>query len=197
MSTAVCFLALRVPEELARRESEKLVAALGPDSERVGKSFRLARPDGWHVTLYYLGERKRAALPALCADVRSRLRKRAAIQLELSRPGAFPRRGRERVLWLGARELDGVAPALPGTHAAVLDAVEAFGADVHIDRGRPFVPHVTVARPKGSRVESPLEDFYSLSPKGSWSATELELLESVRGNGPAFYETLERMPFGN
>jgi len=191
--TLVCFLAVRVPTGIAEHEHIAVRALFGA----AGRDFRFSRPEGWHVTLYYLGETPKAELGRLHERLRERMEGARAPELELCIPGAFPERGRERVLWIGAREaaLDPAGEGrLADLHARSLAAVEDFGRDTRKERRRGFVPHVTVARPRSRSPRVP-EPFYEHAPEGAWRPGVLELLESVRGDGPSRYETLEAFPF--
>jgi len=184
----VCFLALRVPLELARREHRALRACLG----EAGARLRLTRAEGWHVTLFYLGASSKAERSRLHGAFSARLLSSPRPELALAPPGAFPARGRERVLWFGVEDSRGELALL---RERTLKGVEELGRDVREERGRPFVPHVTVARARGPSPRVPA-GFYRHAPAGGFSPPAVELLESVRGEGPARYETRAAFALG-
>jgi len=190
MSTnARVFLALRLPEEIARGLASDVREALGGAEAR--RRYRLPRPEGLHLTLYYMGDTPRAELDRLQALARAEFPRLPGPRLVLTKTGAFPRRGRERVLWMGAAGSDRAASdALASLWKTSLAVADRFGCDVASERDAPFVPHVTVARPRERRARVP-DAFYDLPGGAAWEPECVELLESVSGEGPARYETLE------
>lgn len=115
-----------------RREVERLRAPLmtrAPDAH-------WSRPEAWHMTLRFLGERPESELPAL-HDALGRVR-RPQFPLELRGMGAFPARGRPRTLWVG------VADPQPAKllAAAIEEQLAALG---FTPEARPFTPHITLA----------------------------------------------------
>jgi len=159
--------------------------ALGGDD--AGRRYRLARAEGLHLTLYFLGAlpeetraRLAAGLPGL-ADA-------PAPRLELEGTGAFPDESRARVLWVGVR---GELERLATLHGRVLELVERVGLDTSGERARGYRPHVTVARPR--RPGPVPADFRALAPRGGLPGDELRLFESLRGEGAARYEVRARV----
>ncbi len=159
--------------------------------EEAERGYRLPRAAGLHLTLLFLGgvpaealERLQAALGPAFAGLR-------APQLVLDAAGAFPRRGRERVLWVGVREQPAAAGRLALLQAAALAAAEHAGCEV--EREQAFHAHVTVARPRHERPRVP-ESFYAPLPALPWRPGAAALVESVLGGGPASYRVLVDVP---
>jgi len=181
------FCALLLGEELGERVAAAVGSTLGPNPER---SYRLPRPAGLHATLFFLGDASGEAIDSAAAALEERLGRLPAPALQLTVGGAFPARGRERVLWIGVR--DTTPGRLEALHGAALDAFEPIApSEVARDRARPFRPHVTVARPRDRRPRVPA-GFHALDLELPWAPEEACLVESVRGEGPALYRPLER-----
>ena len=182
-------MALCLGPDLGRDALAATRRALGP----AARGLRLPREGGLHLTLSFLGDvdrDRRASLEALLAALLGGAR---APRLELAGAGAFPagRPGRERVLWVGVREV-GAGGRLEGIHGRVLEAVGRAGL-AGPDAGR-FHPHVTVGRPRrGTRVPS---SFYELGFSRPWSPREVTLVRSLRGNGARRYEPAASFALG-
>ncbi len=177
------FVALKLGVELGRRAMGEVSAALA-----ASRGLRSVRPEGLHLTLFFLGDVETERIDPLIAALEAALADAPAPRLVVEGTGAFPRRGRERVLWLGVREEETSAGRLAKLHALTLGAVEALGFDTAEERGRPFRPHLTVARPRG-RSARVADAFYAVAPELRWRPGEVALVESVRrGPGPPFYE---------
>lgn len=179
------FLALVCAPPVAAELHRVVRERLG--GEQAERDFRLPRTEGLHLTLVFLGdvqpgvlERLQAALAPACAGL-------LGPRFVLDRAGAFPRPGRERVLWIGVREEQGAAGRLALLHAAARAASERAGCVLEPDDS--FHAHVTVARPRAARPRVP-PAFYAPLAELEWRCGAVTLLESVRGSGPAFYRAL-------
>ena len=191
----VLFWALRIPRAQALAQVEPLARVLGGE-ERAAEGFRRTRPEGWHVTLFYMGAVPPSRVSELCNRMEAHFGalKLEAIDFEWSGTGAFPARGRERVLWLGVRERGERSGRLAELQRAVVAGLAAFGWDVGGNE-TPFRPHVTVARPRrGGGAPEIASAFYEFAPKASFECPVVELMESVRGAEVARYETVFRLP---
>jgi 2'-5' RNA ligase len=183
------FLALPLGPRLADELMVQVTGALG--GEAAHRAFRLPRAEGLHLTLYFLGDVERARIESLWQGVERALAGLQAPELLLDSAGSFPKRGRERVLWVGIEERPGPPGRLEEIWRAALDAVEAAGFDTRRERSRPFQPHVTVARPRDSRPAVP-GSFYELRPNLRWRPPGVVLYESILGRGPARYHALHQ-----
>lgn len=175
-------LGARVAERMSERMAQVLDA----------KAFRLARGEGLHLTLFFLGQVERERLVAIEAALREALAGAAAPVLRLTGAGAFPDPRRARVLWIGVEERAHLG-RLEACRRAVLGGLAHAGIDTREEELRPFRPHVTVARPRGGgRVP---REFGALAFGLDWDPPGVELLESHPGPGGSRYECLERFPF--
>lgn len=184
--SARSFVALPLGTELGEVVAARCAPALQ------GAPFRLTRGEGLHLTLYFLGDVGREELPGVAAALRDSLAGLPAPALGLGRTGAFPGASNARVLWVGVEER-GAPGRLDACRRAVLDGLARAGVDTREEEGRPFRPHVTVARPRG-RARLPAA-FGALALGLDWNPGAVELLESRMGPGGSRYACLERFPF--
>ncbi len=163
------------------------------------RDLRWTGPEDWHVTLAFLGDVPDPAAtgqtPALAPALAPALQRAAAghrpFPLALAGAGAFPAASHARVLWCG---LDGNHPALAALAASVADAVTRAGA-APPDAGRPFRPHLTLARTRG-RTPADVRDLVTAlsgyaSP--SWPVDRIQLIDSHPGGRPR-YSPIGRWP---
>lgn len=128
------------------------VAALLPDSwmqalatvqahlRRAGLDLRYVRPEGTHLTLRFLGETRTDRIATVERALAEAAEDMAAFPMRLTGAGTFGPRRRPRVVWVGVGDDSGRLRAL---HAAVESALDRAGI---APEGRPFHPHLTVAR---------------------------------------------------
>jgi 2'-5' RNA ligase len=139
------FVALELDAGLREAVGE-LQARLRP---RLG-GIRLARPEGIHLTLRFLGDTS----PAQVETLRPRLAAAAlgcpACEARARGIGTFPERGRPRILWLGLE----VPPSVLELQEACERAARAAGFE---REERPFRAHLTLGRwrERASRPELP------------------------------------------
>jgi 2'-5' RNA ligase len=149
---------------------------------------RRVPPQNWHFTLRFLGDTETDRRDHLIGILRrTRLGKNFSIRFDGL--GAFPRARRARIIWLGVT--DGMR-ALVSLAEAVEAAVRR--ADFPVEK-RPFKPHLTL-----SRVEPPraVNDVLASQPEldVAMPVTEITLVRSSLGAGPAKYETVEKFLLG-
>ena len=178
------FLALDIPEEIRAR----LKDLQGEWRSRLPRA-RWTRPEGWHLTLKFLGEVHWRTLEKLPSDLAPRLDGLGRVTVKLRGTGFYPNTVRPRVAWVGG-SADGVD--------AVVAAVEASAAECGFDRERrPWSVHLTQARLKDrwppAAVEHFLEDGNHLSFE-PFDCREVVLFESKLQSGGAVYTALERFP---
>lgn len=153
-----CFVGLPLPQEwqdrlaVLRRELDALPpAAKPPDLADLLRRLRWTPPRNWHLTLRFLGNVPAPRIPQLTtalAEVAF-----APFTLAVGRAGAFPARGAPRVVWLGLARGAKECAALAGAINAAL-APLGFAPE-----GRPFAPHLTLARLHEARgVDRPEHD---------------------------------------
>lgn len=174
------FVALHVDDEV-RRSVEAALAPLRGRDDRL----RWTRPDGWHVTLAFLGNVE-SAVEVVEAAVARGIGSAAVgeVTLRLGEPGRFGR----RAAWLGVDD---------EPRGAVRSLAEAIQAELEeaalpVDR-REVRPHLTLARPRGRR-DLPagfVEELPSVA--GSWTVRHVTLYRSHTEPGGARYEEVARV----
>ncbi len=182
------FVALEVPPEVRReldRRSRDLRAGL--------PKARWVRPEAMHLTLAFLGETDGERLPGLFEELAAAFRPGAAMELRVAGFGAFPPRGRVRVLWAGVE----TAGDLAGRQRRVVDAVgRALGAPLE-EAGRPYHPHLTLARcrpPWPRPALRRLADALGSAAALPFAVADGALIESHLSPAGAHYEVLRRFP---
>lgn len=176
------FFAVPIPDP-ARR----LVAALMDDVQAsVGDGtsrIRWVRVEGLHLTLRFLGQTPLERLAAF-RDGSARIAESTPpFRVTLSGAGAFPDPAHPRTLWLGIEEGADRLAAL----AEALAAIASDGGDL----GRPFAPHLTIARTDGLRA-APAAALAlaeaAATLDAAFVADRVVLFRSILGQGPARYE---------
>jgi RNA 2',3'-cyclic 3'-phosphodiesterase len=180
------FIALNLPAPVR----EAVWAATAPVREREFP-LRWIRPEGLHLTLKFLGEvpedRGAAVDQALgsAAGGGGAGSSARGISLSIGEFGAFPDPRRPRVVWVG------VAPD-PALELLQHRVEQAFGAIGFLVQGRPFRPHITLARVTrggGGRGGGGGKGMDGLGPElATLHFTESVLVESVE----VMRSTLER-----
>ncbi len=174
------FVAVDVPGEI----KEKVAAAvgeIGPDAAGV----RWVKPENLHITLKFIGDYGEERLGDLIEEVRATARLCDGFTVSLAGCGAFPSRGRARVLWLGmARGGEEAAAA-----ARKLDSrLERVGVKRE-ERG--FRSHLTLARLRNpadcSACLLRLEEKLKGLEEKSFEVEEMVLYRSILGpHGPTY-----------
>ena len=176
------FLALEIPEDV----KAKLALAREGIRDELPKA-RWTRPEGWHLTLKFLGEAERKVLADLSAELTPRIRGIGLVPVKLEKTGFFPSAERPRVAWVG-----GTAEGAEKSVAAVETAAEISGFPR--DR-RPWSVHVTQARLKAQWSKAAVDRFLDWGEGLDLSAfvcREVVLFSSDLQPGGAVYTALER-----
>ena len=180
-----CFVAVPVASRL-RADLQAAVAQwkARPDAP----DLRWTDPDGWHVTLAFLGATDPSDVPDLVSALRSAAERMAAFRLETGGVGAFPRPGAAQAIWYGLSDPN---HRLANLAARVQAAVLPYAAPAR------FRAHLTLARSRARRGEPLGSWLASLDPpSGTLMVSALTLYRSHLGRGPALYEVLVSLPLG-
>ena len=190
--TSRLFVAVPVSDEV-RSSLRGLMEAVagGSIDDRTFGQPRWVRVDGLHLTLRFLGPTLDEKQPALAGALVGTARGVAPFRIVLSGGGAFPDMHRPRVLWIGIGE----GAAQLGDLARRLEAQLApLGWP---PEGRPFAPHLTLARTDGVPGADRRADRLAELAAGlslSWQADRVVLYRSLLGRGPARYEAVAESP---
>ncbi len=180
-----CFVAVPIPEELRSALAQAVAAWRGMPG---APDLRWTGPDGWHVTLAFLGPVSPERVPGLSRAVGAAVRPFQPFTVPTGGLGAFPRAGAAMTAWYGVGDPDGALAALA---AAVSAAVLPAGDTMR------FRPHLTLGRSRVRRGE-PLGPWLAtmVAPVSILPVAEAVLYRSHLGRGPARYEVLSRAPLG-
>lgn len=194
------FVAAEIPE--LHRAS--LASALEP-LKHLLSAPRWTSPGSWHVTLKFLGEVPELHLDEVGETLEDVVTKGEPFQTRMTEPGAFPNSRRPRVLWMGLADEENAFRNLAGRMDRKFERA-GFPAG-----GRPFRPHVTLARFKVDRQErgqtlpsrsgpvSVRRFLQELSggniERSAFGITELVLFRSNLARVGAVYEPLMRFGF--
>lgn len=176
------FLALPLPADV-----RAALADLRAELPGMPRGLRWADLAQAHASLVFLGDLDDAAL----ADVRARTRAVAATSApftaDLTGLGAFTGATPARVLWVG---WGAGAAAATRLHAKLVAALD------RPPEPRPFAPHVTLARARGS-VD--VRAWLAAAPTGwrspPWRADAVHVVASELHRDAARHAVVERCPF--
>ncbi len=198
------FIAFELPDRLREGLGRRMA-----ELRRVLPRARWVRPEGLHVTLKFLGETAEGALAGLGAALGPAFAAAPALTARLAGGGCFPPGRPARVAWVGlavaragASDDDraGATADLAALHGRLEEAARAaLGV---APEGRPFSPHVTLARPDPPWRREAVEHFAQtlagdLGSLGEPFAVDHgSLVESRLGTGGARYRTVETYAMG-
>lgn len=147
-------------------------------------SLRWTDPNGWHVTLAFLGATDPSTVPGLMASLGFAMRGRVRSIHPTGGVGGFPSTARARVAWYGVDDAGG--------------AVGALASAVRSGLGLPdearYRPHVTLARARADAVDLRGWAAAAAAPTGTLVVDRVDLMRSHLGRGPALYERLDSLP---
>ncbi|MEM7349684.1 MAG: RNA 2',3'-cyclic phosphodiesterase [Acidobacteriota bacterium] len=183
------FVAFEMPSEVRQALDEHTRAV----RSQLPKA-RWVRPDTIHLTLAFLGETDPTNLPALHRELGAAFASFAPMRLRVEALGAFPPRGKRRVVWAGI----GTEGQLVDLQARVAAAVEEALGDAapEVDRLR-FHPHLTLARCKPGWPAGAVERLTAVVGEPAIVPFTVEhgslVASELRPEGPR-YRTIETYP---
>ena len=128
------FIAALIPDAVrdALHTAREQLQRAAPD-----RALRWVAPDNYHITLLFLGEQDEARLPAIVQAMETARAGIAPFEIAVQGLGVFPNWNRPNVLWAGISE----GSQLLAQMAAALER-----ALLPAPSGKPFHPHITLAR---------------------------------------------------
>ncbi len=187
------FVALEIPATLRCALASRARALAG----ELPKA-RWVRPEAMHLTLSFLGETHPQTVPTLHQELAPAFAQAAPLALRLEDAGAFPPRGKARVLWAGLAGADGRASEeLADLRSAVARAVQQ-AASVEPEKRR-FHPHLTLARcspPWRRGAVERFQDAFGDPPDKVFTVEEGVLFESELRPSGARYRVVRAYPLG-
>jgi len=175
------FLALALPEAVQAACAD-LVRELR--ARPFGDAVRWGRPEGYHLTLRFLGNVALPRLPELAKRVGEAVAGWEAFEATLGEPQAFPDRRRPRVVVLAARPVAVLSELADRVEGAVV------AAGLPAEKRR-FRAHLTLGRVRNRRLPS-FEGVRAPEP-GCFPVGEVVLFRSDLERDGARYTALERL----
>lgn len=180
------FVAASLPRSLLHALDD----AVAPLRDKL-RNARWTKPDNQHLTLKFLGWAPSDRISEVERVCRVVAGSHHPSGITLTKLGAFPSQRRVRVLWMG---IDDPAELLAKLAADLDEAFEPLGFAAE---GRPYSPHLTLARFKlpvplksgFPELEAPRHDPVSIEG--------IELFRSHLSPKGASYEVVESFPLGS
>jgi RNA 2',3'-cyclic 3'-phosphodiesterase len=135
------FIAVPLPPDVIERLTPP-VDELRAVCRTAGLDAGWSRPEGWHLTLKFLGPVASDRIDPLLERLPGCTVRQDVFAIHLTGFGAFPSARRPRVLWIGL-EPDSGAASLAALAREIDEVTASLG---YPSDERPFSPHLTVAR---------------------------------------------------
>ena len=182
------FLAINLPSSTV----EAIDRAVDP-LRAAAPALRWVPPERWHLTVRFIGERESTSIAEIGGALDMAVRAHSVAALTIGGVGAFPGFRRARVVWMGIAP----DPRLEMLHHDIESACIALGME---PEGRPFRPHLTLARvPVGT--EPPVLRALSRAARAvrygeTIDADAVDLMASDAIHGGRQYTLLHSSPLG-
>lgn len=151
------------------------------------------RPEKLHLTMRFLGDVPGDRVEQLGTAAASVAARHRPFELTLGGIGAFPNFRRARVVWIGVES----EPRLELLHHDLELACGEAGFEVE---GRPFRPHITLARVRAPLTLDRARPFARAARRVAYAASDdvraLTLLESAQGGSEPGYRRVFAAPLG-
>ena len=153
--------------------------------------MRYTPEENLHLTVKFLGEVQDEKIPGVLEILKSAALDTGPVKLKLEGVGVFPEKhGPVRIVWAGLNDDDGYLKKI----ASELDpAFEWAGVAAE---GRPFVPHITIARVAKDEHDTDFLRRYierARLPEVSCRIEELLLFSSLLDSGGSRYSIVEKI----
>jgi 2'-5' RNA ligase len=182
------FFAIELGDALLERLEEETapLRAEAPELAWVARDHR-------HLTLKFLGDVEEGAVPKLTAAADHAVAGHDPLEMTVREVGAFPNFRRARVVWIGVEQ----EPRLELLHHDLELACEREGFEVE---GRPFRPHITLARVRAPLSVDRMRDLARVARtvrmKASVLVDHVTLFESTLSPTGARYRRLHAASLG-
>lgn len=181
------FVAVELPEEIKRKIADETSPL-----RRSGADVSWVPAENLHVTLKFLGNIREQDVPVISASLHGVASAHGVFELTVRGAGAFPPKGRPRVVWAGLPGAQGLIRLQGDVQAAM--AALGFESDK-----RPYSAHITLGRVKSSRGGHALADgLVALDETlfGKIRVEGLSLMKSELSSAGAEYSRLKEFPLG-
>ncbi|HEX7980401.1 MAG TPA: RNA 2',3'-cyclic phosphodiesterase [Gemmatimonadaceae bacterium] len=182
------FFAIELPDDVQERldEATTSLRAEAPELAWIDREKR-------HLTLKFLGDVADDALPRLTAAADHATATHGPLEMSVHEVGAFPNFRRARVVWIGVEQ----ERRLELLHHDLEVACESAGFEVE---GRPFRPHITLARVRSPLPVDRMKAFARVARSVRMRATvpveRITLFESILAPPGARYRRVHSATLG-
>lgn len=146
-----------------------------------GAPIRFIKADGFHITLYFLGNQDENSIQKIIALMKETVSQYKKVKFRLGDLGFFPNQIRPRVLWIGRKELNKYE-TLKNLQKDLGKRLQKL--KIKVDK-RPWHPHITLGRIRG-RINSQAIQKIKI-PEALWQIDSIELIESIlKPEGPEY-----------
>jgi len=147
--------------------------------------------DRLHLTLKFLGEQAESRVEALAAALTNVVARHRELVMTLGGVGAFPNFRRARVVWMGVSQ----EPRLELLHHDIEVAYDALGCELE---GRPFRPHLTLARVRHALPVDRMRELWRSAKRIDYGTEfivhSVDLMQSDLSSSGPRYTTLMSAP---
>lgn len=147
------FLAINLPSPI-RGAIDQEVSAL----RATAPALRWIAPEKWHLTVRFIGEEPLERVAQIRDAIDAATARHEDAPMAIGGIGAFPNFRRARIVWIGVAP----DPRLEMLHHDIESACVALGME---PEGRPFRPHITLARVP-PRIDEPVLRALSRAARG-------------------------------
>ncbi len=183
------FVAIALPDHVRRG-----LGVISQKIKKMGLDGSFAKPDSMHLTLKFLGNIAENRLDDIEQALTKAVAGIPALDIKCGRVGVFPSLESPRVVWVGVA----AAPELATLQRRTEQELETLGFP---PEGRPFSPHLTVARLKGRANIRLLQDYLRQAggseDAGSFSASQIHVFQSELRPDGARYTKLRSVSLGS
>jgi len=182
------FFAIELGDELldVLEETATVQRAEAPELAWLGRDQR-------HLTLKFLGDVEETEVAKLAVAADRAAARHAPLEMTIREIGAFPNFRRARVVWMGVQQ----DTQLELLHHDLEQACEQEGFEVE---GRPFRPHVTLARVRAAlpadRLRGLARVARSVRTRATVRVERITLFESTLAPSGARYRRVHAAPLG-
>ena len=178
MSDIRVFISIEIPDKSSLDEPLAYLRSV--------RGVRTSPPEQIHITLRFIGDVDESKVDVIEDCVRRAVDGHGPFEITVSDAGAFPKRERPSVVWIGAspqQELSDIAGAIGRN-------LRAAGIDFD---SKPFKSHITVGRCRDPVDLSGFFDAFSDREFARFQCSEILVMRSVLGPKGAKHTVLRRI----
>ena len=178
------FIAIEIPDK-----QKKIIGEFQRDLKKTNAAVSWVRPENIHITLKFLGDVSANKQGDVIDAVNATGKLHSPFTVEINKKGAFPDVRKPRIIWTGTgaggEELRKIAESLEANLSA-----KGFP-----EERRPFKPHLTIGRVKGTRNIREVMSRLNELPfdAGSFTAGGIVIMKSDLKPSGAVYTPIKKV----